>query len=325
MTSTPLQAALRARRVAVDRAQRLRRRGATKRLSAAHPQQRADWIRLAARTAEVHAQLLACGPSPGVTPLWADYERALARRLLPVPPAAFLREPLLLETMLVRGARLQRRELAWLRGQFDPERLALLLAEDPTGDPALSKSEPPTSHTAIHHLFHLERFAAVAGRPAGDAPVIVEWGGGFGGFARTLRRTATADPPAHVIVDLPLMAALQWTYLSTVLGEDQVQLVTAPGQRPTPGVVSIVPATLGLSVDVKADLFVSLWGLSETNAELQDAVAATDFFGAEHLLLAFQRDGPSTPDAARVGSLAQKAGGHVEPVGVLSHSSYGLR
>lgn len=316
---------LRARRVAVDRAARRRHAGAARALAAAHPEQRRRWAALSSRTHEVHAALAACGPAPGTTPLWDDYAAALADALLPMPAWDFLHEPLLLETMLVRGRRLQHRELRWLRGRADAARLAAWLREDPAGDPPLTVAEPATSATAVHHCFHLERMAAATGVRAGDTEVIVEWGGGYGGFARTVRAMASAAPPAHLIVDLPLMGALQWTYLSTVLGEDRVRLALEPGARAEPGIVTIVPAALGLDVAARPDLFVSLWGLSEAADGLQDAIAATGFLGAAHLLIAHQRDGPDTPSADRIGDLARRSGAHREPVGVLSHSTYAMR
>ena len=200
--------------------------------------------------------------------------------------------------------------------------LAAALEEDPVGDPALCSGDPLTSSTAIHHLFHLERLRAATGVRVGDARVIVEWGGGFGGFARTVRRTATGAPPAHVIIDLPLVSALQWTYLSTVFGEDHVDLALSAGHVPAPGRITLVPSHLAFDLDLRADVFVSLWGLSETSADTQDDVAASGFYGARHLLLAFQDDGPDTPDASRIGALGQAAGGRVEPVGVLANSAY---
>lgn len=319
-----LRSALRARRSGIDRLQHARHRDASRALRAAKPGQAAAWRTHAARTEEIHRLLEEPGPPPSVSLMWSRYVATLREALLPVPPADFLHNPLLLETMLVRGARLRHRELQWLRGRLDDATLQRALEEDPAGDPALVGTDPLTSPTAIHHLFHLERLTAATGVRAGDVGVIVEWGGGFGGFARTVRRSAGGAPPTHVIIDLPLIAALQWTYLSTVLGPDQVELALAPGHRPTLGKLTIVPSHLAFDLDVRADLFVSLWGLSETGAPAQDTVAGLGFYGAEHLLLAFQNDGPDTPHASRVGTLGQQAGGRIEPVGVLSHSSYVL-
>ena len=320
-----LRAALRARRVSVDRAAYLRHRPAERRLAEAKSAQLAAWDGFAARAAGVFGQLQACGDPQGVTPLWSVYIDRLQDALLPVPPVSFLHHPVLLETMEVRGSRLRHRELRWLRGHLSDEALHAALEEDAAGEPTLSVVNPDTSQTALHHLFHLERLRHRMGVRAGDLGTIVEWGGGFGGFARTLRRTASAAPPAHVIIDLPLVAALQWTYLCTVFGEEHVDLALEPGHRPRPGAFTLVPAAIGLDLDVRADLFVSLWGLSEVAAATQDAVAARRFYDARHLLMAFQSSGPDTPDAENVGELARRAGAVIEPVAVLSHSSYVLR
>jgi hypothetical protein len=322
---TLLRRSLRLRRTALDRLHRARQHREQATLRSAKGGQAQAWATQSAQTADVLA-LLQRGDDPAlVTGLWRDYQRGLRDVLLPVPPLDFLRDDLLQETMLVRGRRLRTAELALVRERLPAAALARALDEDLVGDPALACAHPPTSHTAIHHLHHLLRFEAVTGRRVADARVVVEWGGGFGGFARTLRRLTADTPPAHVIVDLPIVGALQWTYLTSIFGAEHVDLALEAGHLPRPGVFTIVPPGLAQTLDVDADLFVSLWAMSESTRTGQDAIVRARWFGAPALLTAFQHRGAGVPDSARVGRLIEDAGGHLYPIALPGGSSYGFR
>jgi hypothetical protein len=316
---------LRARRRVIADTQRVRRRQVHDALARVKRAQRDAWARQAAGAAAVHEVLRAHDAATFTTPSWRRDQDPHAPGARPPPPLAFLRRPEIQETMEVRSRRLLREELGWLRRRLEAPALARALEEDYAGDPALALARPATSQTAVHHLYHLERFAAHVGAPVAEQRTIVEWGGGFGGFARTLRRHAGGSPPTQVIVDLPVVGALQWTFLTTVFGPEAVDVAGAPGHRPRAGAITLVPPALAAALDVRADLFVSLWGMSETARAGQDAIVAADWFGARRLLVAFQRSSPDFPEAARTGELVEAAGGAVVPIGVLPRSAYGLR
>ncbi len=304
---------------------RARHPAAHRELARVKADQRTVWARQAGEAVRIDGLLAPHDAPERRSELWRRYERELRAALLPVPPLDLLRHPTVQETMLVRGRRVLRAELAFLRATTAPEDLALLLEEDLAGGPTLGVRQPPTSSTVVHHAHHLRRHAATTGHDPTRSGTVVEWGGGYGGFARTLRRAARDRPPAHVIVDLPTVLVLQWTFLTTVFGPDAVDLATAPGHRPRPGVITLVPDALADTLDVEADLFVSLWALSETPSAGQDAVAAGGFFGADRLLLAYQRSNPDVPDAERVVALVRAAGGTVEPLPGPGGHWYGFR
>lgn len=319
------QRVLRARRGAVDKLLRARHRSAQRALAEAKAHQRSAWARQAPRAAAVYDALREHDDPRFTIDLWASYVGQMASWLLPTPPPDFLRRPEIQETMEVRGRRALAQELRWIRERLSDARLRRGLEEDFAGDPALAVTDPPTSHTAVHHVYHLERFRAATGAAPEEQRTVVEIGGGFGGFARTLRRLAGERPPTQVVVDLPLIATLQWTYLTTVFGEQHVDVATREGQRPRPGSILLVPPALAPSLDIEADLLVSLWGMSEMTRAGQDAIVGTGWLGARHLLLAFQRSESHLPRAERVGALVRDEGGVVEPLGVVSQSAYGFR
>lgn len=152
-----------------------------------------------------------------VRPDWVARNLELERHLLPVPPVDFLRHPAIRYQMFV-DERVVAHELPFIRRRLPDDHL---LAEDPIGDPpttTLPDSGVRTSSNTVHQLFHLLRYEETTGRQLGDIGTVVEWGGGFGSLMRLLVRRHGGQPTC-VIFDTPIFSAVQWLYLSAVLGE----------------------------------------------------------------------------------------------------------
>jgi putative sugar O-methyltransferase len=230
---------------------------------------------------------------------WAERNSQLARSLLPVPPRDFLAHPVIRFQMFVDG-RYVEHELPYVRDRLPS---AGLLAEDTVGGPPLThiRDGPPTSSNTVHHLHHLLRFEEATGRRLSDAGTIVEWGAGYGNLAKLVRRLH-GGAPTIVALDTPIFSALQWLYLSAVLGEEHVVLHAAPGQCVAGGRINVVPIGLVHELDVRADLFVSTWALNESTPSAQRHVRERDWFGARSLLLAMHHGDPLEPAVLDAGA-----------------------
>jgi hypothetical protein len=295
-----------------------------RRLAASRPGQRACFERLSESFAGLYAGLAGQDVGVLITPLWENYNRELAAAFLPRPPFGFLKHPAIIGTMFViAGGRWLAEELAYVEARLPRERLRAVLAEDHAGEPLLLNAEYLTSHNAVHHLYHLLRFAEAAGCELERLGNVVEWGGGYGSLARLFRRLG--GKATYVSIDTPLFACLQWLYLSTVLGPEAVRLLQQPGERPESGKVNLLPLHLVAQADLRADLFVSTWALSESSPEAQDFVLGRDWFGARHLLLAYQSSSPALPAAGRVGQLAAATGARLCEIEFLPGNHYAFR
>lgn len=260
-----------------------------------------------------------------VLPDWVVNVHDLERDMVAGPSFDFLRHPTVMATMVIlTGGRALRQELAFIEQRLDRERLAWLLEEDLVGQPVLMEGSYRTSHSVVHHLYHLLRFATATGADPAAFGRTVEWGAGYGGFARVHRRWH-GGRPTQVLIDLPVFSLIQWLYLSTVFGPEAVSLVTSPEATIQPGKISIVPVGLAGAVTGTADLFVSTWALSESAAAAQDFVAGAEWFGAKHLLLAYQEASPHYPTSSQIGALAEVDGASLEAVGVLRGNRYAFR
>lgn len=281
--------------------------------------ERAAFRRLRPRFERLYRELAEIPFGHLVTPLWEGFNRTLEAGLLPRPRSDFLRLSVIKKTMFVdaRGPWL-REQVGYLGRRLGPL-LPHIVVESGVGDPALSLARPPASHNTVHHLMHLARFEEQTGIALAGLARIVEWGGGYGNFARLVsiwRGVRGADEPAtYTIIDTPLLIALQWLYLASVLGEERVHILRGSGDEVREGAFNLVPAGLaeGLGPRLRADFFISTWALSESSRAAQDWVSG-HWFGADHLLLAFQESSPALPEAARVGALAQRAGAEVLPL-----------
>lgn len=231
---------------------------------------------------------------------WAERNADLERDLLPVPAPDFLRHPAILYQMFVDEHVLPH-ELPFVRSQLRDD---VLLYEDAVGGPptvALPPNGIQTSSNTVHQLYHLLRYEQETGRPLRNARTIVEWGGGFGSLMRLIFRMHGGSPTC-VVIDTPIFSAVQWLYLSAVLGEEHVVLHDSGPVKLVDGRINLVPIGLVADMSVTADLFISNWALNESTQAAQDDVVSRQWFGADSLLLAMHGHHPLTEIARAWGA-----------------------
>lgn len=261
------------------------------------PAQEARFAALAGRFHEARERLASSG---GAAPTgeasayaWGDWERSVAERFSGGVPVDFLRDPTLAHTMFFGATGRLSERLDRVRAAFPGGVAEDLLLEDAIGRPPLVDRATMTSANRAHHAYHLATHAMVTGEALFSARTrtVVEWGGGYGDFARLVRRMNRAM--TYVILDLPALGALQWVYLSALEGEGAAHLVTADDPTIKPGKINLVTSAFALDrlTDLKADAFVSTWALTESPPAQQEAVVAREFFGASRLLVAYTLDG----------------------------------
>ncbi|RKT54194.1 hypothetical protein [Saccharothrix australiensis] len=261
---------------------------------------------LAGRFAERMAAVRPLVDASFVRSDWARRNDELARDLLPVPPADFLRHPSIAFQMFV-NERLVPHELPYVRSRLTDDRL---LAEPPVGGPPtvpLPDSDVRTSSNTVHQLFHLLRYQEATGRRIDAAATVVEWGGGFGALMRVLVALHRGEPTC-VVFDTPVFSAVQWLYLSAVLGEQRVVLHDTAPVRPVAGRVNLVPIGLVDATDVAADLFISNWALNESTPTARQHVVDRHWFGADSLLLAMHAGDPFAEVVLAAGARAVPLG-----------------
>lgn len=256
------------------------------------------------------------------TPLWKKFNERLEKILLPVPPFSFLNDPTIMVSMFATaGGDWMKKELVFLKKNINEKKLKEVLEEDYVGEPLLLNSEYVTSHTVIHHLYHLVKFLATTNTNLESLNTIVEWGGGYGSLIRILKKFKVSKA-TYIAIDTPLFSCLQSLYLSTIFGKKEVNLLLNPKDNIMTNKINILPLSFLKDVKVNADLFISTWALSESSKYSQDYVLKEDWFKAKNLLLAYQDNPAGLFNPARVGKLAKEKGAIIEDIEFLPGNHY---
>jgi hypothetical protein len=253
---------------------------------------------------------------------WTEFSEILAKYFLHQFDSSFLRHPTIIRTMfLYRGGKMQADQLKFLRLLFTETDLRSVLIENRLGNPYITNFEFLTSHNSIHHLYHIARYQQATHKRLTTINSVVEFGGGYGNLARMVK---SINPHmTYNIVDLPIMSALQFTYLGTLFGQSKVTMVTG-NAKPAAGKINLIPLPFVDRLDDGAsELFISTWALSESTIPAQEYVAARKFFGATRMLVAFDRTNQLFGSMSLKGWMPALFPNVIEePIPHLYHSSY---
>jgi hypothetical protein len=274
----------------------------------------------------VYSDLKALGDEPFVLPFWASVNEQTAAAFSPEPPYDFLGIPAIKNTMFVAPSQ------EWLEAEVNylHERLGPTFAEvareNAVGKPQLVEADNGVASSAntLHHLYHIYRFLDETKTNLDDYDTVVEWGGGYGNFAKLWWRIKHGQG-TFIIIDSALFTAIQWLYLSATVGSTRVNLLERHGDKIKPGMINLVPLALLDETDIQGDLFVSTWGLSESSDAAQDYVVNKQWFGCPHLLIGHQEALPELPNASRLGDLAKKDGAKSIDIEFIPHNHYAFK
>lgn len=275
--------------------------------------------------AEIHNKLKEYNIDKFIVPQWENNNAELEKVFLPYPPFSFLRNPIIMHTMFDNvGDKWLEKELKFLEKRISRDKLKIVLQEDYVGDPCLINSVYLTSHTSIRRLLHFVRFLDKTQCNLNQINTVVEWGGGYGNMAKTFKRLKPA-PSTYIVIDLPLFSSIQWLYLATIFGKENINLLQSPKDAIRIGKINLMPVCFVADHKINADLFISTWALSESSGYSQEYVINHKWFNAKHILLAYQNSCSKFPDAERTGKIAADDGAIIEDIEFLPGNYYAFR
>ena len=206
----------------------------------------------------------------------------------------FLSHPLIAYTMMLAGrgggVHAARIRISACREILDDETVKKLLLEDYVGLPIISDAKYMTSANRAHHSSHLAYHYKLTGKQLWNAESLVEWGGGYGSMARIIRRLNPRI--TYIIVDLPELLSLQYVYLGSLEGEENINIITSENDSIASGKINLISSELLITkkIQLKCDAFISTWALTECPEYIQRYVYETSFFSAEDVFIASHID-----------------------------------
>lgn len=258
-------------------------------------------------------------------PIWQLLSEEIAQDYKTNFKLDFLKHPIIRRTMFLDfGGRLQANELDFLRTKFSPKKLKTLLKESPFGQPTITNFPFQTSHNSIHHLYHLAKFSEAASIDLTNIKKVVEWGGGYGNLARIFYKF---NPElTYTLIDLPIFAFIQATYLACCFGQKKINLILKPGDQIITGQINIIPLNQTVITNLnfnQTDLFISTWALSESSETSQQFVENNHYFQAQHLLIGHQEKSADTPFSENIANhLSSYSIIHQEKIPLLKNNYY---
>lgn len=174
----------------------------------------------------------------------------------------------------------------------DAEHWRTLSRDSGIGSPPAFSADPQASPLSVQHAYHLFAYQQTTGRAFGQADIVLEFGGGYGGFARLIRRVRPFG--LHIVYDLPAMSAVQAMFLRL----HDIPLVPWAGVEygVRDGVCLISdPAELRRVADYLAEnalraAFVATWSLSEAPLAVRAEVFPRFLPHVVQALISYQRD-----------------------------------
>jgi putative sugar O-methyltransferase len=257
-----------------------------------------------------------------VLPVWKGFQKKTEEEIIKKLSMRFLRIPEIRGTMVITAeGKIMRKELKFLREKVEENKLKMLLEEEYVGDPFIVNNKYKTSHNAIHTLYHLTKFIEETKFNPKNIKSVVEWGGGYGHLANIFQRIKKEDL-TYTIIDLPLFSCIQWIYLSSIFGENKINLINKKNNKIIKNKINLLPVSHLKDVDVKGDMFISTWALSESSDYSQKYVLNKNWFSAKYILLAYQKSNVSTPYAENIGKIAKEAGAKIKETEILKKNYY---
>jgi hypothetical protein len=237
-----------------------------------------------------------CADSEFLKDEWRDNKNNLKECLL--SGNSFLDSPMIMNAMLMNDTSLASEELSLIVDEEELDYSEIL------NEPAIHRTHLSplpidgkmiSTNNSIHHLYHLQRHLKTTGKEVEDFNSIIEWGGGFGNFAKLMFK-ANPEIQRYDIIDIPEFSCLQNIYLSAIFGEENVNLITEDNIALADNKINLIPNSFLGDVEFgNYDSFVSTWALSESDEEAQQFCINKGFLHSENILLSFHQCGDHIP------------------------------
>lgn len=154
-----------------------------------------------------------------------------------------------------------------------------------------------TSVTRVVHIYQLSKIHNIfKNQNINNPKTIIEWGGGYGGLCNVFYKHYGFDGSTYVIIDIPVSIKIQYYYLATIYGSENINIFEDNNQIQH-GKINLVRLSELQNFNSKCDIFISSWAISESNKNSQDFVLNKNFYDSSYTILFHQEKSKTHPYA----------------------------
>lgn len=229
-----------------------------------------------------------------ISPVWHRFRAPIAQALVGPPNRGILRTSSIESSMLRLGrTRTQDFEERYLTKCLTSEVRARMTrcTEAFLGPIPQESSIFKCSTNTLGHLFYLGR--VLSHFPLGvlsdnGGCLVCEFGAGFGSLAR-LTKQALSNA-TFVLIDIPELLAVQYIYLKMTLPNCMIKAHTQIPDAFEEGCIHLFPVALLQDLNLKPDLFISTFALTEAPRCVQEMLMRKRFMDATYCYITGQLD-----------------------------------
>lgn len=283
------------------------------RLSRIHRKQKKRFIQQSKKVNSVFLKSNSLANNNFVHDTWKSFSQNIEKDIIPKVKIDFFHRKSLLETMTSDGYLANHNGfLKEIKNQFTNKEIKELLQEELIGVPTILRNCKIHDCTSLNRIVHLYQ-ASLCQKCVGgisEISVVTEWGGGYGGLADVIYKYSPNI--TYNIIDIPISSTIQWLYLTSVFGEESVNLINEKNKNIQTGKINLIPIGFASDVSTKlnCDLFISSWALSESDEKSQEFVLKTKLFSSSHGVIIYQGSSDKHPYAEEVKNLVLGLGVH---------------
>jgi len=225
-----------------------------------------------------------------IHPMWFDFQKKMKDEFTS-NPTEFLRKTSFKNTVSVTGMPFLSRELRlylkYIKKWNNKVLLKKLLYSSSVGRPYLLSCKYHATFIRIQHAYQIGLYKFLSGMDLLNINgTIVDFGAGYGDMANLIYSN-NSFKPTYILIDLPIMSFVQYTYLKT-MHNGNIFLLTSLNDSLIDHAINVVPLHLISKLTKKIDMFLATYSLTETNHKVSNFLQSHNVLKSSRFFIAYQ-------------------------------------
>ena len=229
---------------------------------------------------------------------WFDFQKMMKNYFIS-NTKEFLRKPAFRNTVSVTSlpffSHYLRFYLKYINKWYSKSSLKKLLYSSSVGKPYLVSCKYHTTLVRIQHLYQIGLIKFLSGIDLLNINgTIVDFGAGYGDMANLIYSN-NSFKPTLILIDLPIMSFIQYSYLKT-MHNGNIFLLSTLDDSVIDHAINIVPLHLISKITNMIDMFLATYSLTETNHEVVNFLQSNNVLESKAFFIAYQSKNNDFPD-----------------------------